>query len=77
MDRVPRPLIEGMREDLLPLVEGRRDGALKAILVNLHPADIAAVITVLGSDDDQQYVFPDGRSRDRLRGAGRTPVPGA
>jgi len=57
MDRVPRPLIEGMREDLLPLVEERRDGALKTILINLHPADIAAVITVLGNDTDQHYVF--------------------
>ena len=58
MDRVPRPLIEGMREDLIPLIEERRDGALKAILVNLHPADIASVVATLrNSDNEQRYVF--------------------
>jgi magnesium transporter len=46
-----------MREDLQPLIEDRRDGAMKAILVNLHPADIASIITAMGSEDEQQYVF--------------------
>ena len=57
MDSVPRPLIEGVREDLLPLIEDQRDGALKAILVNLHPADIAQIISMLGNAEDQHYVF--------------------
>lgn len=58
MDRVPRPLIDGMRQDLIPLIEERRDGALKAILVNLHPADIASVVSTLrNSDTEQRYVF--------------------
>jgi magnesium transporter len=56
MDRVPRPLIEGVTDDLRPLVEARRDGALKTILVNLHPADIADILTAL-PEDDQGYLF--------------------
>ena len=54
MDRAARPWVEGVREDLLPLIEDRRDGALKAILVNLHPADIANIISILGDEDDQR-----------------------
>ena len=44
MDRVARPLIEEVKEDLLPLVEARQSGAIQTVLVNLHPADIAVLI---------------------------------
>jgi len=57
MDRAARPLIEEVREDLLPLIEERRDGALRAILVNLHPADIAAVLTLHTDEEEQVYLF--------------------
>jgi magnesium transporter len=57
MDRVGRPLIEEVMEDLLPLVEARQDGAIKTVLVNLHPADIAVLIGSLGDDDEERYVF--------------------
>jgi magnesium transporter len=57
MDRVARPLIEEVREDLLPLIEERRDGALRAILLNLHPADIAAVLTLHNDEEEQVYLF--------------------
>ncbi len=57
MERVPRPLIEGVREDLLPLVEERRDGAIQAVLLNLHPADIALLISTLHDEEDQRYLF--------------------
>ena len=63
MERVPRPLIEGVREDLLPLVEERRDGAIQAVLLNLHPADIALLISTLHDEEDQrdQQHQPGGR----------------
>ncbi len=57
MDRVPRPLIEGVKDDLLPLVEERRDAAIKTVLLNLHPADIAALIANLDDEEDQRYLF--------------------
>ncbi len=57
MDRVARPLIEGVKDDLLPLVEERRDAAIKTVLLNLHPADIAVLISSLGDDEDQRYLF--------------------
>ncbi len=57
MDRVARPLIEGVKDDLGPLVEERRDGPIKAVLLNLHPADIAVLIASFGREEDQRYLF--------------------
>jgi magnesium transporter len=57
MDRVPRPLIAGIEEDLLPLLEDRRDAALRNILINLHPADIADLIASLSDEDYQRFLF--------------------
>ncbi len=64
MERVPRPLIEGVREDLLPLVEERRDGAIQAVLLNLHPADIALLVATLRDEEDQRYLFALVRERE-------------
>ena len=57
MDHAARPLIEDIKADIAALVEERRDGALRAFLVDLHPADIAHLIVVLGDDDDQSFLF--------------------
>jgi len=53
----PRPLIEDIKEDILPLVAERRSGALLAVLVDLHPADIAHLIDLIRDEEDQRYVF--------------------
>ncbi len=68
MDRVARPLIEEVKEDLLPLVEARQDAAIKTVLINLHPADIAVLIAALGDEEEEQYVF--GLLRDRELASG-------
>ena len=57
MERIARPLIEGVIDDLLPLVKDRKDAAVKTVLVNLHPADIAALLSSLRDEEDQRYVF--------------------
>jgi len=57
VEPVARPLIEDIKEDLIPLIEERREGALRGLLVDLHPADIAHVIVLLRDDDLQRYLF--------------------
>ena len=57
MERVERPQIEGVLDDLLPLVKDRRDAPLRNILLDLHPADVAAFIGSLRDEDDRRYVF--------------------
>jgi len=53
----PRPVIDDIKEDILPLVAERRSGALLALLVDLHPADISHLIAVLGDEEDQRWLF--------------------
>jgi len=57
MDHISRPVIEDIKEDLVPLIEERRGGALQTILLDLHPADIAEFVNILSDDDDQKYIF--------------------
>ena len=57
LDQVARPLVEDIKEDLLPLLMEKREGAVRALLVNLHPADIAHVLVVLRDDELQSYLF--------------------
>lgn len=57
MERESRTLVEEIVDDLRALGEERRDGALRAILLDLHPADIADLLARLRDEDLQRYLF--------------------
>ncbi|NNF06341.1 MAG: magnesium transporter [Candidatus Eisenbacteria bacterium] len=57
MDPISQPLIEDIKDDLMPLIKERRAGALLAVLLDLHPADIAELMAITGDEDDQAYIF--------------------